>query len=535
VKIKTYVLILLLVGFLVYANSLGNGFVWDDEEMVVKNASFFQLKNLPQLFSQATFYSGGTRLSGWFYRPLVMASFLLTKTIFGLRPWGFHLVQIIFHLANGILVFLVFRELFSSEKKRLVNPLSFILALIFIVHPANVESVAYIASVAEPLYTFFLLSLFLLLIKARNSRISGKRNWLVILLFFFALLTKEGALVFFPILLFYFFIFQKERLGFTAGLLSAGLLAYLFVRLSFFGLQAQPPDFLAPIGRASLRERLLTAPFIFFSFLKTFFYPKVLSISQHVLVKQIREPNFWQPLIATITFWLSSSLFLLRRHSRLALFFFTWFVISLIPVSNLVIPLDMTFAERWLYFPAIGLLGFLGTFILALPKLDKNWSWVLVALLMSAVLLGARTMIRNRDWRDGLRLYSHDLEIQPNAFDLQNNLGVELFRQGEKEKALKHFEKSVELQPEWSISNNNLGAVYESLGEREKAGSYYKRSVELGDYYLAYENYALFLFKEGKYQEAENFLKEKALKKFPKNQKLWQIYYLLLNEKKPPS
>ena len=122
--IKKYVLLLVLIGLLVYAKSLGNNFVWDDEEMVVKNAPFFQIKNLPSLFTQATFYSGGSSLSGWFYRPLVMLNFLLTKVVFGLHPLGFHLVQITFHLINSLLVFLIFKELFSPENKKLSNPLN---------------------------------------------------------------------------------------------------------------------------------------------------------------------------------------------------------------------------------------------------------------------------------------------------------------------------------------------------------------------------------------------------------------------------
>ena len=530
-KIKKYVLFLVLVGFLVYANSLGNGFVWDDEEMVVKNTPFFQLENIPSLFTQATFYSGGgSSLSGWFYRPLVMTSFLLTKIVFGPYPLGFHLVQIAFHLISSVLVFFVFRELFFSENKKLSNPLSFILALIFAVHPANVESVAYIASVAEPLYTLFLLLLFWQILKQKKFTLMRNKSLLIILLFLLALLTKEGALVFLPILFLYIFLFQKKKLSPVINLLLTGLLGYLFIRFAFFGIQMGRPAFLAPIGQASFGERLLTLPFILLSFLKTFFFPKILSISQHTVIRQVQDPSFSLSLIVVALFFLSSLLFLFKKRSRLALFFFVWFIVSLAPVVNVVMALDMTFAERWLYFPMIGLLGFLGTVILSVPKINKASQSIFIIFLGVAALLGVRTMIRNRDWKDGFTLYSHDIKIHPESFDLQNNLGVELFRRGEKEKALFHFVKSVELQPKWTISNNNLGAVYENLEELEKAENYYKKSVELGDYYLAYENYALLLVKQERYQEAEDFLKNKALKKFPKNQKLLQIYYFLLNK-----
>ncbi|RLC32497.1 hypothetical protein DRH13_01650, partial [Candidatus Woesebacteria bacterium] len=145
--------IIIFVGFIAFANIFGNSFVWDDEDMVVKNFPIFQTTNIPQLFQQATFYSGGSGLSGWFYRPLVMISFLLTGVVFGQNPFGFHLVQLALHLAGASILFLVLKELFQLKVKKEATPLSLLLSLIFVVHPAHVEAVSYIASIAEPLYT----------------------------------------------------------------------------------------------------------------------------------------------------------------------------------------------------------------------------------------------------------------------------------------------------------------------------------------------------------------------------------------------
>ena len=126
-----------------------------------------------------------------------------------------------------------------------------------------------------------------------------------------------------------------------------------------------------------------------------------------------------------------------------------------------------------------------------------------------------RVIIRNKDWKDGLTLYAHDIQYAKNSFDLENNYGVELFRIEEFEKAKLHFQKSISLQPEWMYSHNNLGAVYHRQGEIEKAKEEYIKSLELGNYYFAYENLATILLKEDN-KKALEFLEE-GLLMFPRS------------------
>jgi hypothetical protein len=510
---------ILLLGFIAFANMLGNSFVWDDEEMVVKNFPVFHLKNMPTLFTQATFFSGGSTLSGWFYRPLVMTTFLLIHVVFGKNPLGYHLVQLALHLANAVLLFVVFNFLFEKINKSLTKPLSGLLALVYAVHPAHIEAVSYIASMAEPLYTFFLLVLFLIIVKnKRPSSSAGGPIW-VVFLFLLALLTKEGAVVFLPIALVYLYLFQKKGLKKWLPPLSLGLIGYLVIRLSFFGFQTQKPHFLAPIAKASFGQRLLTVPLIFVTFLKTFFFPKVLAVSQHMVVRSANLPQFWLPLAASLLFVSLVLVFLIKTKSKLGYFFFFWFLISILPVLNVLMPLDMSFAERWLYFSMIGLLGLIGVFVMQIKKIHKNFALVALVFTVAIVLLLTRTIIRNKDWKDGFTLYSHDINLEPESFDLQNNLGVELFRQGKHDEALVHFEKSVELEPSWSISLNNLAVAYENKGEVQKARTLYERSIKAGDYYLAYENLASLILRQDGPQKALEFL-DSALAKLPNNEKL---------------
>jgi len=125
------------------------------------------------------------------------------------------------------------------------------------------------------------------------------------------------------------------------------------------------------------------------------------------------------------------------------------------------------------------------------------------------------------DWKDGLTLYSADAKINTNSFDLENNLGVELFRRGGLEEAKPHFEKSLQLQPKWHFSLNNMGAIYQRQGNTEKAKEYYRKVLETSDYYLAYENLsAILTFNEDDPEKAREFT-EKSLQKLPNNPNLW--------------
>lgn len=514
------VFLIMIFGIFTFANMLGNSFVWDDEEMVVNNFPFFKIENIPRVFTQATFFSGGSELSGWFYRPVVMLTFLLVAMLFGQTPFGFHFVQLALHITNAVLLFFIFTAAFTKVDKNLGRPMALFLSLIFVVHPAHVESVSYIASTAEPLYTLLLLVLFLLLIKKEKLQLNIKTGILVVFLFTLALLTKEGAIVFLPLAGLYLILFEeKGKTIFWAKYLLSALGLYLFVKLAFFGIQFQKPSFLSPIAQAGLQERVLTAPYSLFVFLRTFFFPKELAVSQHFVIKDVLDVRFPAGVFSVILTMLTL-FYLLKKKNKTGIFFIFWFFAFVVLVLNILFPLDMTFAERWLYFSMIGLLGLSGSILLEFQKIIKKHPSIFVVLaLFIVILLSLRTVVRNTDWKDGGTLYSRDIKTSKNSFDLENNLGVELFRKGDLESAKTHFERSVELQPNWAISLNNLGAVYNRLKDPEKAEFYYQKAIEKADYYLAYENLALLLVKKPNSEKTLNFLQEAVLK-FPKNPKI---------------
>jgi len=154
------------------------------------------------------------------------------------------------------------------------------------------------------------------------------------------------------------------------------------------------------------------------------------------------------------------------------------------------------------------------------------------AILAVAILLlgwSGRSFARTFDWASGLLLYQHDLELMPDNFYLNNNVGVELFRAGNVMGALRYFQKSTELFPGWATSWGNLGAAYMKLDNWVEAERCYRHSVENGSGNLAFQSYASLLLKLGKKVELRTFLEQRALVVFPDNPFYKQLHEELLS------
>ena len=279
--------------------------------------------------------------------------------------------------------------------------------------------------------------------------------------------------------------------------------------------------------------RLINIPSIIQYYLGMFLYPMNLAIAQHWVIKSPNFINFFLPLILEVSLFLIAVFYLIKKKDKIFTFFFIWFLIGLLPHLQ-IIPLNMTVAERWLYFPMIGLLGMIGAifnkFEIRNSKFEKLFAAYIIIVICT---FSMRSFIRTLDWRNGLTLFGHDIK-KTSSFDLQNNFGTELFRVGRYDEAKKYFEISTELAPYWWVNWNNLGAIYEREKNYQKATDYYQKAIDNGQYYLAYENLAKVLVLHGNDQKnAEEFLK-KSLMLFPKNENLWRIndfYNQLINQK----
>ncbi len=513
---KKYILLLLLIGFIVYFMSLFNGFAWDDEEQILNNTAVHSIASVPSFFFGSTFNTGGTgKLGGVYYRPLMMITFATLYQLAGPHAFIFHLFQLFLHLATGVLIFLLFRKFFRED-------LSWFLSLMYVVHPINVESVAYIAAIQDVSYVFFCMLIFVYYLYSKQPM---KRKALVTgVCTLCALLSKEVAVTFIIPFIYYVYLHERKHLKQYIIAFLIPLVIYVVMRFIVAQVYFMPFQF-APIVQASLIQRIYMVPSLFFAYMHMVFWPDHISVMQHWIIKNYSVYSFWVPLIsicALVAFVTQSAI---RTKNKTLTLFLVMFVCGVSPYMQLF-PLDMTVAARWFYYPFIGFLGILAYYITVVrEKMRLRFLPVLAIVLL--VLFSLRTIERINDWKNGLILYSRDILYSRNSFDLENNLGVELFRNGDIEQARIHFKKSTELAPTWWVNWNNLGATYERKGDNKTAKIYYEKAMKNGDYYLAYQNYAGILIKLNQEQKAMDFLRDNAMRKFPYNTTLIRMFEYL--------
>lgn len=509
------VFFLILIGILVFCNGLFNSFVFDDIGQLLNNPQIVNFHPL-SYFLGSTYYSGNPfELVGLYYKPL----FTLTISIlfqFSKSAFIFHALQLTIHIINSILLYFIFTKFFKDK-------LSFFLALIFLIHPANAESVLYVSDMQEPLFTLFGLSA--LLISA--SIILDNRKLIVIsVLLFLSILSKETGLLYLLTIPLYSFLFNKKYIYKLSGISAGVFLVYLFLRFFIAKIYINHQA-IAPIMSAGFIERLLTIPKIIYSFLLLYFFPKNLSWGQHWIVKSADTNNFLFPLFVVflITFLLVLLLYYLKvfRNERKTLIFFG--VVSIIGLGfhSQLIPLDFTFSERWIYFPIIGFLGLTGVIINEISLRNKNWIYVILGIIV--ILLSARTFLRTFDFRNNYTLAIHDIKSNPNSFSLNNNLGYVFIQSGDYKKATVYLKKSISLYHSES-TYNNLGFSYSKLGQSDNAIKTYRESLGLGDYYITYHNLILEMIKQKDFQNARKET-NLALKKYPYDSSLWMLLALI--------
>lgn len=477
---------MIITGLGVFLNSFFNGFVWDDEVQIVNNPAIRSLSNISQIFNSGTFDTGGAGLAKGFYRPMVTLYYTLVYAFFGQNAFGYHLIQTIIHIINGILIFRLLKKFTKDQWAGWAS-------LIWIVHSGISKTVVYAASVGDVLYTLFGLLAFI--------------NPLFLLP---ALLSKESAIILIPLLL----IFSKKNT------LKIIISTFLYGILRLITNTNIPKLDLAPITQVGFYERFLTLPSILGNYLRLIFWPMRLTISQHWVIYSPYDIQFWGWLIPIFIFFSLILWILLKMKNKQAWIMFVWFLMGIILVSNLLVPLDGSLDETWLYFPLIGLVGLVA---IILDYFNKKFAVILLGLIV--LLLSVRTFIRNFEWRDGLTLYGQAIKNSPPSYELENNYGVELFRNKQVLEAKPHFEKSIQLQPRWWFAYNNLGVVYQRQGDIAKAEDLYRKSIERADYYLAYENLAVILFNKENPEETKKFT-QAALLKFPQNAILNEILRL---------
>jgi len=512
---------IVIVGLVAFFNMLFNGFVFDDFTYIVNNPGIRSL-NLSSLVGANLFTTQS------YYRPFQEIYFAIVYGFSGSGAFFYHFSSLILHILNVILLFILFKRFFPKT-------LSLFLSLIFLVHPVQVESVSFISASGNLLSFLFGISAFLLSLKNDLSR---KRLWLILFLLLLSYLTRETGILFLLTIILYKIIFKGKNI-FRIALYGLGsVLLYGLIRFGAGNDQSGLSGFVR-IYSLPLASRIYSIPEIIYYYLKIAVYPVNLAIDQQWVVTSVNFSGFYYPLLIDSAFFgvIFLSGFLIRKNKKnfSAFIFFALIFLSGLSLVLQIIPLDMTVADRWFYFPLAGLLGMIAVVCTSIKLPGKNIRILFYAIgFLVIMLLTVRTIIRNTDWQNNITLYSHDSKISDNA-QLEQNLGYEYYLQKNFEKSLYYTNRSIKLLPNES-NINNLATFYLNRGEIEKGQQYYREALTYNVYPKAghisimkgiYQGLAWTYIYSGQFEEAEKTI-QKAFSAGYITDKMWE--YLAISQ-----
>ena len=491
-----YLLALLVLVAVVYFPATRAGFVWDDSIMRGLKAVSTWGGIWELWFDPASAYMQGGEWREGHYWPLLYTTFWIEHKLWGFSPAGYHIVNILIHFANTVLIWRLLA--------RLAVPGAWFAAAVFAVHPLHTESVAWIIARKDMLATLFCLAALSVWLRFVEFR-SWRRYAGSLLLFAAAMLCKSVAVVFPATLL----ILQWWREGsITRGHLLQTA-PFFLVRIAIavadmlFYQNVQPTS----LGY-SAAERVLIAAHALWFYMAKLLWPMELAIIYPHWNVNAADPLGWLYVIAAIA--VAAALWLLRRRiGRGPLACALFFAIMLLPVLGFIDYGYMRYsfvADRYQYLGGIGVIVLFATAAAhgsgrlrgSLRKATRGAAFALL------ILLGAATWNQAGVYKDEVTLFRHIASLNPQARTAHLNLAYALlYSEGASEEALAAAREAVRKRPLFYNSHNVLGAVLSSRGRYEEAEEHLRRAVELNPRYApAFLNLGESLRKRGRYKEA---------------------------------
>jgi tetratricopeptide (TPR) repeat protein len=425
-----------------YSNSFQAGLVFDSQRAILADSRIqaATAENGRLIWTEDYYFGTG---SGALYRPLTTFSFLWNYAILGDGPHaaGYHRVNFTLHAVNVALVYLLGWLIFAE-----VWP-AFALAALWALHPVLTESVTNVAGRADLLAAFG--SLAGLLCYARSSTHSGWRRaaWLVALAAAAAIgvFSKESGVVLVAVMIVYDFALAPKNGPKTAwraravGYFAAALPVAIFLALRSRALARVSSLVISfcdnPLLQAGFWTGRLTAVKVLGEYLRLLLWPGRLSADYSYNQVPLFGWRFstWEDAktVLALLVWIAiaAAAPIGYRRARPAFFFLAFFLATIAPVSNLVIPIGSIMAERFLYLPSIGFAGcVVWSARAAYRHAPTHWpaprTVLSAALTLACLALGARTYARNFDWRDERSLWSSAVQAAPGSYKTHQNMAL---------------------------------------------------------------------------------------------------------------
>ena len=478
-----------ILGFLLYANTLGHQYTLDDFSIIKSNwITKGGLKNIGLIFS-TEYRFGSWNSPGSLYRPIPLSMFALEWQLSPDNPFLGHLLNALFYALTGWVLWSTWRRILVDYPPVLAA----IAVLVFMAHPVHTEVVANIKSRDEILALLF----GTLTLRAIWEYIEkDDTKWLVIAMLSYAvaMFSKESAITLmavFPLAMWYFSPSSVGKIGKVVAALLVPAVIFLLIRKKI--LDAQPyqesysilDNFMSETKNQG--ERLASAFMMCGRYLWTLIFP-------HPLVSDMGYPQMkvvsfsdWRALAGFFTYMGMGIWAVVNLPKKHILSFAILFYLATFSVfSNVLMMIGTSYGERLLYIPSFGFALAVGWLFCKIFKIDDRseiWNpngkgtalWMAVGVLLAAYSL--KTVFRNNAWYDSAALYAADLPNSPNCAKLNYHNALEVVRQGmdEKESVVKDveqvrrgiecYDKCIQLYPKYHDAYGSRGLAYFRLGE----------------------------------------------------------------------
>src|SRR5438132_1105205 len=502
-------LLVVLFTLTAFLPTLQNQFVnWDDAENFLENPHYRGL-GWTHLRWMWTTHRGH-------YIPLTWMTLGLDYLLWGMKPVGYHLTNLLLHAANAVVFFFVVRRILTralrspSEHGHALAVSAGFAALVFAIHPLRVESVAWATERRDVLSGLFYLSAILMYLRACERGARGRRwYWLSVAVFGCALLSKS-MVVNLPVVLLILDVYPLRRLGGAIGWWSAPA-RRVYVEKIPFVLLAAAASAIAVMAQSSVHAALSLAQLS---------VPGRLAISAYgvsfylwkMVVPLNLSPLYERPLTlnpSAMPFVLSYGLVLaltaivlaLRRRAPGLLAVWFAYVVVLLPVLGIFQSGPQIAADRYTYLAGLGWAILAGAGVLSCWGVTRLLipSFAVCALLCLRVLTCNQVQVSH----DSQNLWPHALAIDPLSSNAHWKLGTALIRQCKLSEAIAPYDQALKIKPDHADALNNWGNALARQGKPAEAIEHYRQALKIKpDFAEALNNWGLGLARQGKPAEA---------------------------------
>ena len=472
--------ILILLVFVSYTNSLGNEFVSDDIGGIVENKN---IDKLPFSFAQPISLIR-------FFQPTI--SFLAYK-LFGMAPFAFRLANITFHLATVITVYMLI-YLLSNRITAIFA------ATITAVHPIMTESITWISGGGYCMYSFFLILAMLFYILTVKEK---RYIYLSLVSFALALTISEKAVIF-PFILIILSVIYKIRPDNWKKMVAFLAMPALAIAIYFLAKLPERIEWLQTTHyqEVGMANPLVQIPVAITSYLILIFWPNNLTLYHTELNLSSLEYSVRVGMFLT---FLGLIIFTFKKNKPV-FYWLTFFLISLLPVLT---PFGISWivAERYVYLGSIGIFVTISILLNKLCNINNLKPFIIGLFSITTIALCSRTIIRNTDWKNQDSLWLAAAKTSPSSHQNHNNLGDMYGRHGDLDKAIEEFKKAIDLNPGYGDAFHNLANIYLQQRKIDLAIENYKKATEINpNLWQSYSNLSGIYFRQENYQEAEKYI-----------------------------